>query len=178
MLFEQPVQHREQVRPLVRAGLSTQCSSCMVTAPRSLLCTPADQGTLPASFGLPAGLRHAYLDAAGVPCVLPNAHPAPCRLEPCSAGIQYVAPVHEFPEDKWNQVGGWASCPPGQLEPGGWVGRWANKAPPRTIGTRGVGGSVGEQIATRTSGTRWVGGWASVHARFVRKSVPNSLEWL
>ena len=23
---------------------------------------------------------------------------------PCSAGIQYVAPVHEFPEDKWDAI--------------------------------------------------------------------------
>ena len=55
-----------------------------------------------------AGARHVpglSTNAASTP---PSCH---CRklncLLPCtcSAGIQYVAPVHEFPEDKWNQVG-------------------------------------------------------------------------
>jgi hypothetical protein len=36
-------------------------------------------------------------------CSLSHAQ-LPCAFFPCSAGIQYVAPVYEFPEEKWDAV--------------------------------------------------------------------------
>lgn len=47
---------------------------------------------------------------------------------PRSAGIQYVAPVHEFPEDKWNQVrmwGMWTLAAAGRLRRLRWLQLWS-----------------------------------------------------